>query len=62
MNNRDKISALATAAIVIGFAAVLLAPAHATSEATSVSTEGVGYLPAQVAVQATKIEPMPATF
>jgi len=62
MINRDKMTTLAAAAVVIGFATVLLAPAHATSEATSVSTEGVGYLPAQVAVQATRIEPQPATF
>ena len=62
MINRDKMTTLAAAAVVIGFATVLFAPAHATSEATSVSTEGVGYLPAQVAVQATRIEPQPATF
>jgi hypothetical protein len=62
MNNRDKLSTLAGAAIVIGFATVLFAPAHATSEATSVSAEGVGYLPAQYVNKATHIEPMPATF
>ena len=62
MINRDKMSALAAAAVVIGFATVLFAPAHATSEATSVSTEGVGYLPAQYVNKATQIEPVRATF
>jgi len=62
MINRDKLSALAGAAIVIGFATVLFAPAHATSESTSASTEGVGYLPAQYVNKATQIEPVRATF
>jgi hypothetical protein len=61
MNNRDKLSTLAGAAIVIGFAAVLFSPAKATSEATSVSSE-VSYLPAQFVNQATQIEPVRATF
>ena len=67
MSNRESMmkSGLVVAAIVIGLSAVLFAPAKATSESDAVAIAAageVGYLPAQVAVQATKIEPQPATF
>jgi hypothetical protein len=60
-----KMSALAVAAIVFGLSIVLFAPAKATSESDSVAIAAageVGYLPAQLPVQVTKIEPQPATF
>jgi len=62
---------LAAAAIAIGATvlALLLMPAHATSEASVESTEshaavgdGAGYLPAQVANQAKEIQPLPEQF
>jgi conjugal transfer/entry exclusion protein len=55
---------MAVIALVICAIAVLLMPAHATTE-ISVANDAdsvVGYLPAQVANQATEIEPMTATF
>ena len=60
----------ATAVAICGTAlALLLIPAHATSEASSESTEshaavgdGSGYLPAQVVNQAKEIEPLPEQF
>ena len=65
MSNRQNQMSLAVAAIVLGLSAVLFAPAKATPESDSVAIAAageVGYLPAQVAVQATGIEPQPATF
>ena len=65
MSNRQNQMSLAVAAIVLGLSAVLFAPATATSQSDSVTIAAageVGYLPAQVAVQATRIEPQPATF
>jgi hypothetical protein len=67
MSNRQnlKMSVLAVAAFVLGSSAVLFAPAKATSESDAVAIAAageVGYLPGQVAVQATEIEVQPATF
>ena len=65
MSNRQNQMSLAVAAIVLGLSAVLFAPAKATPESDSVAIAAageVGYLPAQVAVQAARIEPQPATF
>ena len=62
--NKTSVS-LTIAAIVIGLGAVLFAPAQATSEGNAVTLAAageVGYLPAQIVNQATKIEPQPATF
>jgi conjugal transfer/entry exclusion protein len=62
----SNLLAMAIAAIVICAVAVLLMPAHATTEipvandADSVSV--VGYLPAQVVNQATEIVAMTDTF
>jgi hypothetical protein len=62
---------LAAAAIAIGATvlALLLMPAHATSEASVESAEshapvgdGTGYVPAQVVNQAKEIEPLPEQF
>jgi hypothetical protein len=62
---------LAAAALAIGgtVLALLLMPAHATSEASSEKTEshaavgdGAGYLPAQVVNQAKEIQPLPQQF
>lgn len=65
MSNRQNQMSLAVAVIVLGFSAVLFAPAKATPESDSVAIAAageVGYLPAQLPVQATKIDPQPATF
>lgn len=65
MSNRQNVKmSLAVAAIVLGLSAVLFAPAKATSEsdAVTIAAAEVGYLPAQVAVQTDKVEPLPATF
>lgn len=66
MSNRQNVKmSLAVAAIVLGLSAVLFAPAKATSESDAVAIAAageVGYLPAQLPVQATRIEPQPATF
>ena len=62
------VAAIALCALVIG-AADMLAPAAATPDASTNSTEtsavvgdGPGYLPAQLVNQAKDIEPMPPTF
>jgi hypothetical protein len=67
MSNRQnvKMSVLAVAAFVLGTSAVLFAPAKATPESDSVAIAAageVGYLPAQLPVRATKVDPQPATF
>ena len=72
MSNREKhesgsfsLTALALLAIAICAVAVLLMPAHASTEvsaATYVPASDPGYLPAQIANQAREIEPMPEMY
>jgi len=60
--------AIAAFAICCTVGALMLVPAHATSEASdatpapSASVDDIAYLPAQYANQAKDIEPMPAQF
>jgi hypothetical protein len=60
--------AIAVFAICCTFGALMLVPAHATSEASdetpapSVSVDDIAYLPAQYVNQAKDVEPMPAQF
>jgi hypothetical protein len=70
MSNRENhesgsfsLTALALLAIAICAVAVLLMPAQASSEVSAVAYSAASdYLPAQIANQAKKIEPMPEMY